>query len=169
MKLNQTTPPEPPPRLSELGSDLLSVTVVQRVFTLIVPFIFAGLYFYAAFTEHWIIAVLSLVYLSFVTYGSTSHDLVHRNLGLSQKANEFFLTAIEFLAIRSGHAYRMAHLHHHARFPEHDDIEAAAAKKSLIGALLTTFHFRLWIWAMKRAESRHRRWILAEGIAEPTG
>src|SRR5437870_3762781 len=156
---------EPPPKLSELGKDLLELTATQRVLTLAVPFIFAGIYFYAAFTSHWLIAVASIVYLSFVTYGSTSHDLVHCNLGLSKRTNELFLSLIELLALRSGHAYRMAHLHHHAHFPEEDDIEAAAAKGSAWGALLegTTFHFRLWWWALKRAKGRARKLILAEG------
>ena len=66
------------------------------------------------------------MYLSFVTYGSISHDLVHRTMGLPRWVNEFFLTIIELLAFRSGHAYRLAHLHHHARFPHEDDIEGAA-------------------------------------------
>ena len=33
------------------------------------------------------------VALSFVTYGSTSHDLVHRTLGLSRRTNDLFLCA----------------------------------------------------------------------------
>jgi len=157
----------PPPKLSELGKDLLELTAGQRVLTLALPFVFAGIYFYAAFTSHWIIAVASVVYLSFVTYGSTSHDLVHCNLGVSKRTNELCLTFIELLAIRSGHAYRMAHLHHHAHFPDEDDIEAAAAKRSAWGALLegTTFHFRLWRWACKRAQGQSRKLILAEGWA----
>src|SRR6266446_3608197 len=156
---------EPPPKLSELGRDLLELTPGQRVLTLALPFIFAGMYFYAAFTSHWLIAVASVVYLSFVTYGSTSHDLVHCNLGLSKRINELFLTLIELLALRSGHAYRMAH--HHTHFPEDDDIEAAAAKRSVWGALLegTTFHFRLWRWALKRARAQERKLILAEAWA----
>ncbi len=158
---------EPPPKLSKLGKDLLELTATQRVLTLALPFIFVGIYFYASFTSHWLIAVASVVYLSFVTYGSTSHDLVHCNLGLSKRTNEFFLTLIELLALRSGHAYRMAHHHHHAHFPEDDDIEAAAAKRSVWGALLegTTFHFRLWRWVLKRAQPKGRKLILAEGCA----
>lgn len=157
---------EPPPRLSELGPDLLRITAAQQVFTLVVPFVFAALYFYAGFTGHPIIAVVTTAFLSFVTYGSTSHDLVHRNLGLSRRVNEVFLTLIELIALRSGHAYRMAHLHHHARFPADDDIEAAAAKKTSIGALLdgTTFHARLYIWALRRARSGERRLIIVEGV-----
>ena len=158
---------EPPPKLSELGKDLLELTAGQRGLTLALPFIFTGIYFYAAFTSHWLIAVASTVYLSFVTYGSTSHDLVHCNLGLSRRTNEIFLTVIELLALRSGHAYRMAHLHHHAHFPDEDDVEAAAAKRSAWGALLegTTFNFRLWRWALKRAQGQAKKLILAEGWA----
>src|SRR2546423_448117 len=158
---------QPPPKLSELGKDLLELTAAQQVLTLAVPFIFAGIYFYAAFTSHWLIAVASVVYLSFVTYGSTSHDLVHCNLGLSKRTNEIFLTLIELLALRSGHAYRVAHLHHHAHFPEDCDIEAAAAKGSAWGALVegTTFHFRLWRWALKRTRGQGRKLILAEAGA----
>jgi beta-carotene hydroxylase len=156
---------DPPPRLPELGLDLLVITPAQRGLTVTLPFICAGIYFVAACTGHWVIAVAALVYLSFVTYGSTSHDLVHRNLGLSPRTNEIFLTLIELLSLRSGHAYRMAHLHHHARFPAEDDIEAAASRRSLVGALLegVTFHFRLWLWAFKRARKRERGLILIEG------
>jgi beta-carotene hydroxylase len=162
-----TTPRfHPPPRLSELGLDLLKLTAAQRALTLGVPFIFAGIYFYGAFLGHWILAVGAVVYLSFVTYGSTSHDLVHGNLGLASRTNEFFLSLIELLALRSGHAYRLSHLHHHAHFPEDSDLEAAASKKSFTGALLegVTFHFRLWRWAIRRAEERERAWILCEGV-----
>jgi len=66
-----------------------------------------------------------------------------------------------------GHAYRRAHLHHHAHFPDNDDIEAAAAKRSVWGALLegTTFHVRLWRWALKRTPAQERKLILAEAWA----
>ena len=70
------------------------------------------------------------------------------------------------IALRSGHAYRLAHLHHHARFPADDDIEAAAAKKTLFGALMDglTFHVRLYFWAVRRAAGGERRIILVEGF-----
>jgi len=155
----------PPPKLAELGIDLLVINPVQRWLTILVPFLCAGFYFVAAFNGHWFAAVGALVYLSFVTYGSTSHDLVHRNLGLSRRTNGIFLTLIELLALRSGHAYRLSHLHHHARYPEDDDIEATASKKTLLGALLEgfTYHFKLWAWSLKRAKGRERQLILVEG------
>ena len=73
--------------------------------------------------------------LSFVTYGSISHDLVHRSLGLPRALNDLLLCVIELLVFRIGHAYRVAHLQHHARYPHTDDVEATAARKSWLGAL----------------------------------
>lgn len=147
-------------------ADLTRITRFQRAATLAVPFVCAALYFVFAFFGWWILAVLSLMFLSFITYGSTSHDLVHGNLGLRRSTNNIFLSAIELLALRSGHAYRLAHLHHHARYPADDDIEGAAAKMSLKGALREglTYNLKLYLWALKRT-SRDKKWIIFEGAA----
>jgi beta-carotene hydroxylase len=104
--------------------------------------------------------------LTFFTYGSISHDLVHRNLGLPRVWNEVFLSAIELLTFRSGHAYRVSHLHHHARFPAEDDLEGAAARMTWQGALADglTLQARLW-WKAARRPGPHRPWVLAEGAA----
>src|SRR6266568_937497 len=126
----------PPPPLVDLGLDLLHINGFQRVMAIVTPFALVGLYVTLAHFRLWTLAVLTLMYLSFVTYGSISHDLVHRTLGLSHRWNDFFLSVIELMAFRSGHAYRLAHLHHHARFPHDDDIEGAAAKMSLGRTLL---------------------------------
>lgn len=147
----------PLPSLAELGPDLLKISRFQRIFTLVVPFACVGLYVTFALLRLWPLAVLSLMYLSFVTYGSISHDLVHRTLGLPRRWNEFFLTVIELLAFRSGHAYRLAHLHHHARFPHGDDIEGAAAKMSFLRTLWegVIFQPRIMIWAATRHGRAH--------------
>ena len=136
----------PVPSLRELGTDLLIVNPWQKLLTIAYPFLWCGAYFAFAVLGYWPLAVGSLVCLSFVTYGSTSHDLVHRNLGLSKKANDALLCLIELLAIRSGHAYQAAHLHHHARFPDAGDIEATAAGKSFLGAVAEGFIFQSRIW-----------------------
>jgi beta-carotene hydroxylase len=158
-------PEASPPKLSELGLDLLQITPVQRTVTLAVPFLCVVLYFVFASLHYWPAAVFALMYLSFSTYGSISHDLVHRTLGLSKPINELFLSLIELLTIRSGHAYRMVHLHHHKRFPHDDDIEGAAAKLNFFQTLVegTTFQFRIYQWAFRRATSE-RPWIALEGI-----
>src|SRR6195952_818669 len=141
-------PAVPMPTIAELGVDLLKTTPLQRVLTLVTPFACVAAYLVLAHYRLWPLAVLSLMYLSFVTYGSISHDLVHRTLGLPRRVNEFLLTTIELLAFRSGHAYRLAHLHHHARFPHDDDIEGAAARMSLVRTLLEGMIFqpRIMIW-----------------------
>ena len=147
----------------DLGVDLLHVSVWRRSITLAIPFVCVAAYGLFAIHRLWMPAVLCLIYLSFATYGSISHDLVHHTLALPSTLNEFFLATIELLAFRSGHAYRMAHLHHHARFPHEDDIEGAAAKMTLFRAILEGMIFqpRIMIWALRRPH-RSRPWIVFE-------
>jgi beta-carotene hydroxylase len=156
---------EPAPRLSDLGLDLLRIGALRRAVTLAIPFLCVAFYIWFAAEGWWAAAVLAVVCFSFCTYGSISHDLVHRTLGLSRGRNELLLAAIELLAIRSGHAYRLVHLHHHRRFPHEDDIEGAASKMTAIGSLVDgmTLQFRIYRWALARS-TVERRWIVAEGI-----
>jgi beta-carotene hydroxylase len=154
------------PPLRELGPDLLRITPLRRLLTLALPFFWCGAYFALAAAGWWPLAVFALVALSFVTYGSISHDLVHRNLELPRPVNDWLLCVIELLALRTGHAYQAAHLHHHARFPHPDDIEATAAWRSWVGALAEglVFPFRIWLWAVRHA-GRVRAWVVGEGVA----
>src|SRR5207253_1101566 len=104
---------------------------------------------------------------SFLTYGSVSHDLVHRTLSLRRRFNDLLLTAIELLMLRSGRAYRLAHLNHHARYPdEHNDPEATASHGSPWAAIASgpLFFLRLWWWAI-RGYPEHRARLLVEGFA----
>ena len=75
----------------------------------------------------------------------------------------YLLSLVELIGLRSGHAYRAAHLNHHARFPHHDDVEGAAAHESFLAALLAgpLHQVRLTWWAMEHAR-RDRTWILIE-------
>jgi len=150
--------------LQSLDPGLFRISTMRRVFTVLLPFLYVALYFVFAWLGWWPLAVFSLMALSFVTYGSISHDLVHRNLGLPRTVNDLLLSVIELLALRSGHAYRMAHLHHHARFPHSDDIEGSAAKMSLLRTLFegVIFQFKIWFWAVKRPK-QDRPLILLEG------
>ena len=156
----------PLPTFRDISADLIHVRLPRLIFNLALPFAWAASYFLCATLRIWPLAVLSLVALSFVTYGSISHDLVHGNLGLGKRANGFLLTLIELLAVRSGHAYRVAHLHHHARFPHDDDVEGSAAGMSLGRTLLegVTFQFRIYAWALQHA-GKERRLIVLEGCA----
>jgi len=160
------SPDSPFPSLEELGRDLLRVTALRRAISLVTPFALGTLFF--VFAAHgWLIPALACpVLLSFLTYGSTSHDLVHRTLRLPHFTNEILLAAIELITLRSGHAYRVSHLHHHARFPAEDDIEAAAARLPLSRALLdgVTLQYRLYFIAFRKPGS-HRAWVICEGVA----
>jgi beta-carotene hydroxylase len=144
------------PTLKELGLDLLEIPIAKRVGLVALPFLLMGAYFILANYEWWIPAVVALALLSFFTYGSISHDLVHGNLKLPRKINTFFLSAIELLALRSGHAYRLAHLHHHRRYPNDDDIEGAASKMSLVRTLIEGLIFqpKIYLWAFKNVQKK---------------
>jgi len=154
------------PPLNKLGPDLQRIAPWRRFLTLALPFFWCGAYFGLAILGFWPLAILALVALSFVTYGSTSHDLVHCSLGLPRKMNDVLLCVIEGLALRSGHAYQAAHLHHHARYPHEDDVEAQSARGTLLAALEDgiVFQFRIWLWALKNAKGA-RGWVVGEGLA----
>jgi beta-carotene hydroxylase len=166
MNVERTAPRVALPPLGELAPDLLRVDRLRVLLSLCLPFLWCGAYWVFAWWDWWTAAVFALVALSFVTYGSVSHDLVHRSLGLPRWANDLLLCVIELLALRSGHAYRAAHLHHHARYPHADDIEATASRRSWIGALAEgiTFQARIWLWAIGHAPG-DRAWIVGEGVA----
>ncbi len=154
------------PSLSELGRDLLQVSVIRRAVSLTVPFALVALFFVFAVRGLWIPALACPVALSFLTYGSTSHDLVHRTLRLPPCLNEPLLCAMELICLRSGHAYRASHLHHHAHFPADDDLESGAARLPLTWALLdgVTLQYRLFFFALQK-RGPHRAWMIGEGIA----
>ena len=154
------------PTLDALGRDLLRVPAWRRAISLIAPFVLTALFFVLAQQQQWLAALACPILLSFLTYGSISHDLVHRNLGLPKWLNETLLMLIELLAFRSGHAYRAVHLHHHASFPAEDDLEGSAAKMSFFRAAIegVGLQARLWFFAMRR-KGPHRPWAVAECIA----
>lgn len=153
------------PRFAEISDGLTRITHVQLIGSLILPFLCIALYFMFASFQWWILAIICLIVLSFATYGSVSHDLVHANLGLNRWINELLLSVIELSALRSGHAYRLAHLNHHARFPHEDDVEGAAAGMTLFRALLegVAFQPRIWWWALNHAKN-DRLLVLIEGL-----
>src|SRR6185503_5290220 len=153
------------PSLDGLGRDLLDVPRWRRVLSLIAPFALALGFFVCADGRNWPGAIACTMLGTFFTYGSISHDLVHRTLRLPHALNELLLCTIELLAFRSGHAYRWAHLNHHAHFPDPDDLEGAAAGMPWWRALLdgTTLQPRLWALALRRG--RQRAWIVMEGVA----
>jgi beta-carotene hydroxylase len=153
------------PPLDQLGRDLLYVPPGRVIVSLATPFALATAHFILAFAGWWLAAAACVIALSFVTYGSVSHDLVHRSLGLPRRLNDLLLTAIELLLLRSGRAYRLAHLNHHSRYPDlANDPEAAAAGGTLRSAILggPLYFVRLWWWAVRHFPA-HRTRLLFEG------
>jgi beta-carotene hydroxylase len=155
------------PPLHVLGLDLLRTSWPVRLLVLAAPFVSAALYFVLALHGHWVPAVFAVAFLSFITYGSTSHDLVHGNLGLPPVADDILLAIIELLALRSGHAYRISHLAHHRLFPTAEDAEGAPARWGLLWTLLVGPIYIIWLWgrSWRHAHSRERAWIAGETLA----
>ena len=154
------------PTLNELGTDLLRASRLAVIISLVFPFILTLGFFWFCQLGWWAMALICPILLSFFTYASVSHDLVHRTLGLPKTLNEGLLCAIELLALRSGHAYRASHFYHHAKFPAEDDLEGAASKMPFFRALLdgVTLQFRIWKHAMRMSKTDHW-WIYWEGVA----
>ena len=124
------------PGIDELGVDLLSVGKWERLYSLALPFLLIAGFFVAGARGWWPVSIACAMAHSFFTYGSVSHDLVHRTLRLPGWLNETLLFLIETTGFRSGHAYRATHLHHHQRFPHEDDIEGRTARMRLLRTLL---------------------------------
>jgi beta-carotene hydroxylase len=156
------------PDLDVLGHDLLSLSGWRRALSLATPFALAAAFFVSAARGLWVVSVACTVLLTFLTYGSISHDLVHGNLRLRRSLNEVLLCVTELIAFRSGHAYRIVHLHHHARFPAADDLEGAAARMSWWRALADglTLQPRLWRFALRTG--RDRGWVRWEAFGVVT-
>src|SRR5580704_9123845 len=86
------------PDLAQLGTGLARLSPWRRAWSLALPFLCFAAYLLLAAAGKWPLAILATVVMSFVTYGSISHDLVHRNLGLRRRTNDAFLSLIELVA-----------------------------------------------------------------------
>jgi beta-carotene hydroxylase len=115
------------PALECLGDDLLVIPGWRRALSLALPFLIAVGFFVLWASGSRIGPIVCAGLVTFFTYGSISHDLVHGSLRLPRTLNDVLLCGVELITLRSGHAYRVTHLHHHARFPAGDDLEGAAA------------------------------------------
>jgi len=160
--------PHAKPTIKDLGLDLLHLSPFQLMVTIALPFFFFALYFAFAFSDRWVFAFICTIALSFFSYGSTSHDLVHENLELDKTINMILLTVLELICFRSGHAYKLSHLYHHKRFPHEDDIEGSAARMSLVRSMLEGIIFqpKLYFWAIRNYKGyKYYRLVIVEGIA----
>src|SRR5690349_24775006 len=94
--------------LTELGTDLLVTTLIQRWIALARPFVGVGLFILAAHFDLWVLTPI-LVFLIFVAVVTVTHDVVHGTLGLSKRQTEWALFLMGAVLMESGHAYRTTH------------------------------------------------------------
>jgi beta-carotene hydroxylase len=91
------------PSHDHLGRDLIVVNEWRRAGSLATPFLLTIAFFLCAAKELWIGSIGCTMLLTFVTYGSLSHDLVHKTLRLPPAIDEVLLSIIELMAFRCGH------------------------------------------------------------------
>jgi beta-carotene hydroxylase len=154
------------PTVEELGTDLLRTTPGQRRRTLARPYLGIALFVLVAWLGWWWLTPL-VVFGVFVAIVTATHDVVHRTLGLSERATGVWLFLLGLVLLESGHAYQMTHRQHHRLFPSPEDPEGYPANLSFVGAVAygPVFLVRLWFWSFRRADTRVRAWLLAEGLA----
>lgn len=154
-----------PPRLHELGRDLVATTRRQRIAALSRPYIGVAAFAAAAYFRLWWLTPL-IVFFIFVAIVTVTHDVVHGTLGLSRRASEWALFALGALVLESGHAYRLTHHQHHRVFPGPDDPEGDPARLTIASAILfgPLFLPRLWWWSFRRTRglTSQRLWLIAE-------
>lgn len=150
--------------MKELGLDLLYVGLPRKVLALLIPFVLVAAGLWLLTKGDYVAAMVVLAALCFFTYPSVSHDLVHGTYRLPQGWNRFLLSLIEGLCLRSGTAYRIAHVQHHRCFPSSEDIEGYAANLSWWQALLygIIYQPRSWMLGFRRTRGDDRRWLCAE-------
>ncbi len=153
------------PSIKIIKSQLKPISPIEKWMVVINPLLTISLYFIFCWLKWYSLAFLSLCYLSFVTYGSCCHDLVHANFGMSRKLCNFWLSFIEILLMRSGTTYRVTHLNHHQFYPDFDkDPEGRASYYTLFRTLLEgpVFHPKLILWTLKNGDSIIRFSVLIE-------
>lgn len=153
------------PALREITIQLKPVSAIEKWSVVAIPLLTMATYFlFEAIGWYWL-AFLSLIYLSFVTYGSCCHDLVHCNVGFSRSTSNFWLSFIELFMMRSGTTYRITHLNHHQHYPDFKlDPEGRASYFSLWRTFAEgpVFHVKLILWTLRHANARDRLWVKVE-------
>jgi fatty acid desaturase len=145
-----------------LTADLFVTTPWQRRKSLARPWAGVALFALAAWLGWWW-ATFPVMFGIFVAVVTVTHDVVHRSIGLGNRASEWALFFCGLVLLESGHAYRLTHLQHHRTFPGPDDPEGYPAKIGFLGSVLygPVFLARLWWWAFRRSP-KSRGWLLAE-------
>lgn len=151
------------PPFSEIQQQLPPLKWTESFATILIPLGTVGVYFVCAHYQLYLLAFGAVFYLSFVTYGSCSHDLVHSNCGFSRRISHFWLSVIELSMLRSGTVYRLVHLNHHRLYPNFErDPEGRASYFGLFRTLLEGpfFQFRLCIWALNNNKKDRPRIVV---------
>ncbi len=152
------------PILVVLGPDVMQVgrggqlLVIGRPIGLMIGYVLLAL------NGWWVLAILVFVF-GYTALVVAVHDLCHRSLKLSPKANELWLSVLGVMAEISGSAVQATHIVHHRNFsaalagkmPEgshvyDDDPETAYGGLNLWRAIAVSpvYHLSLWRWTRQQ-------------------
>jgi fatty acid desaturase len=151
------------PPLSELDGRLVRTSRPRRIWTLMRPIVWVGIFGALSQRGWWILAVAVFPAL-FVSQVVALNDVMHRSIGLGPRATRLAVAFLGCLVIESGHAIRITHLAHHNQGGGPDDPESYVDLLPLrwLLAEMPRYRFRIWGYGWRNSSRRERRWICVE-------
>lgn len=146
--------------------DLRHLGPARRTAELLLPLPFLLLALAAA-QRGWIGAALVAAALFFTAALRLTHDLYHRNLGLSRRSSDALLFLLSVLLGGALHAIEHTHLHHHRRCLADDDLEGRLARFGFWQALWRSPLYPVLIHrhTLRHGSRRQRDWVRGELVA----
>src|SRR5262249_38760538 len=142
----------------------LSRVEVVKELLLSVPWLAASL---ALAHGGYYVPALGFSFVFFLTGLRQVHNAYHYALGIPRAATEWVMFVLSVLMLGSMHAVQFNHLKHHKHCMDDEDVEAASARMSAVGALLVGpwFPAHMHLKALQAAPARQFQWIVAELLA----
>lgn len=152
-------------RKQVIWQDLRHLTLVQKVYNVVLPYPFLVLSWYCVSLSYYGLAVLCS-YLFFAGAFRQGHDIYHHSLGVSGWITTFLLYLLSCLTFTSLHAIGHSHLQHHRNPLGEDDEEGQFAHKTWWQALLGGLNFRYRIYVHGWRLAHHKKYAQCHIIVE---
>jgi fatty acid desaturase len=143
--------------------DLTELTLTAKVKELLHPVPWLVASFVLAQAEM-TIAALPCSFMFFLTALRLNHEAIHRNIGISHRANHGVLFVLSVLMLGSNHAVAFNHLRHHRHCMQPDDIEGACGRMGVwrVLAFGPIYPLLQHASALRETSGAEREFILAE-------
>ena len=138
------------PPLQNLGEEIIGNRRRVAVLLIARPIV-ATIIFLIVASQGWWLGILPSVWFLYGSTISAVHQLIHSNMGLSNRSKNAWLSILGCLVVESGHALRATHLLHHrtdTSLPDPEGyVENVSWRKLPLAAL--TLRYRLAWWGMR--------------------